>query len=131
MGSDAAQLLDDDDDLFASLGKSFEGKPFADTFAAAQSTPLPDLSTGPKTTDFGVLSLEERQARSIDSVVCGHSSYCYYHAQAVKQAEKMLNLQWEARAFHMRHEMTMDAIASHHRVMNNARNRCVLPWMDW
>lgn len=63
VGSDAAQLLDDDDDLFASLGsfgKSFEGKPFSDTFAAAQNTPLPDL--GPKSSDFGaVMSVEERQ----------------------------------------------------------------------
>lgn len=63
VGSDAAQLLDDDDDLFASLGsfgKGFEGQPFSDTFAAAPSTPVPDVPT-PKTPDFGVLSLEERQ----------------------------------------------------------------------
>lgn len=43
----------------------------------------------------------------------------------MQQAEKMLNLHWEARATHMREEMTMNAIASHHSVMTNSRNRYV------
>lgn len=155
-------MLDDDDELFASLGSfgnAFESGQYGELFSNG-GFGVGDTAEVPASpsTDFAVLTIEERQVGwcvcpffgqcslvRCNTVVLAHCSlvqcvfvqcilvqpytiphkYPIVPPQALQHADKMLDLHWEACASNMREEMTMNAIAAHHRVMNNSRNWCV------